>query len=120
MTFLAKLNKLKCEASPIWGSDVIIAATTTTRSRPKEEKEEVVALNPPADEELEWSRPGLSYLHCLKACEPSTGRRNYDSLWTETDCLRRMIRKPEQCIEALRDIIDRSVAILFSPFRCAF
>lgn len=109
LVFLAKLNKMKCEASPIWGSDVIIAATTTSRPKPSSLQDDGL-LRPV--EELPWSSRGDSYLHCMRAVEPMAGRRNYESLWGETEALRRIIHTPEQYIDELKDIIQRYVFIL--------
>ena len=108
LAFLAKLNKIKCEASPIWGSDVIIAATTTSRPKAAEQDGEV---SQPA--ELPWSSRGDSYLHCLRAVEPLVGRRNYESLWGETGALRRIVHTPEQYIDELNDIIQRYCLLFF-------
>lgn len=93
---------MKCEASPIWGSDVIIAVTTTARSRTQTGGED--CKNP---DELPWSRPGECYLQCLRAAEPTLGRRNYESLWMETNALRNLLHTPEQYIEELKETIDR-------------
>ncbi|KAI9564810.1 hypothetical protein GHT06_008551 [Daphnia sinensis] len=106
LIFLAKLNKIKCEASPIWGSDVIIAVTTTSQTRSSEIHESDREV---PQEELPWSRRGECYLHCLKATEPLVGRRNYESLWSETNAIRQMLHTPEQYIDELSDILQRFV-----------
>ena len=104
LTFLAKLNKIKCEASPIWGSDVIIAVTTTSQSR------SLLAYGDQSEkssDELPWPGRGESYLQCLRATEPLVGRRNYESLWSETNAIRHLLHTPEQYIDELKDIIQR-------------
>ena len=101
---------MKCEASPIWGSDVIIAVTTTSRSRISTTSE----CDPCTEtsEKFPWSSRGESYLQCLRATEPMVGRRNYESLWLETNTIRQLVHTPEQYIEELKDIIGRLVLIL--------
>lgn len=91
---------MKCEASPIWGSDVIIAATTTSRPRRTPDDETEAG-------ELAWSSRGDSYLHCLRAVEPLVGRRSHESLWGETGALRRIVHTPGQYVDELKDIIQR-------------
>lgn len=108
LIFLAKLNKTKCEASPIWGSDVIIAVTTTSQTRSSKIDESDREIS---QEALPWSRRGECYLQCLKATEPLVGRQNYESLWSETNAIRRMLHTPEQYIDELSDILQRLVSV---------
>lgn len=108
LTFLAKLNKTKCEASPIWGSDVIIAVTTTSQSRTLKISENDSDVS---QEALPWSRRGECYLQCMRATEPLVGRRNYESLWSETNAIRHLLHTPEQYIDELSDILQRLVSV---------
>lgn len=101
---------MKCEASPIWGSDVIIAVTTTARSRATVADEQHTCEE--SIQDVPWARPGESHLQCLRASEPLKGRRNYESLWSETSTIRRMLHTPEQYIEELKDIIQRYIISL--------
>ena len=100
LSFLAKLNKKRCEACPIYGSDLIEAVTMI--SRPS-----VDSISSRDSTDFRWKGGGESYVHCLHAVEPMVGRRNFETLWWETQGLRDLVHTPEQYVDQLRDIIDR-------------
>jgi len=102
LSFLAKLNKKRCEACPIYGSDLIEAVTMI--SRPS-----VDSISSRDSTDFRWKGGGESYVHCLHAVEPMVGRRNFETLWWETQGLRDLVHTPEQYVDQLRDIIDRFV-----------
>lgn len=104
LAFLATLNKMKCEASPIWGSDLIDAVTMIPRS--EYSKSSIDAFEK-STSELPWSRIGKCHFDCLNAVEPMAGRRNYETLWSETNTLRQMVHTPEQYLDELKDCIQR-------------
>ncbi len=85
---------------------MIIAVTTTSQSRSSVANEEETEKS---SNELPWSRRGKCYLQCLRAIEPLVGRRNYESLWSETNAIRRLLHTPEQYIDELKDIVQRQV-----------
>ena len=106
LSFLAKLNKKRCEACPIYGSDLIEAVTMTARSisttRPTDDSSDI------SDGEASWSGYGKSYVNCLHASlQSGSPRRNYVSLWSETETLKKLIQTPEQRIEEMNDLIQR-------------
>jgi len=95
---------MKCEACPIWGSDLISAVSAMTR--------EVESNSVPIEystEDREWSGKGKSFVNCMNAVEPMEGRRNFETLWRETNTLRQMVHTPDQYLEELQDIIQRFV-----------
>ena len=101
LAFLANLNKKRCEACPIYGSDLIEAVRMISRPSSPD-------LDSTGDSnELRWNRGSESYVHCLNAVEPMVGRRIFETLWSETSGLRNLVHTPEQYIHELRDIIDR-------------
>ena len=105
---------MKCEASPIWGSDLIDAVTMIPRS---ECSKRLSGSEENMTSELPWSRIGKCHFECLNAVEPMVGRRNYDTLWSETNALRQMVHTPEQYLEELKDLIQRcNIFHLFNIF----
>jgi hypothetical protein len=106
LSFLAKLNKKRCEACPIYGSDLIEAVTTMT-ARSITTNRPTDTLNN-SDGEESWSGFGKSYVNCLHASlQSGSPRRNYVSLWSETETLKKLIQTPEQRIEEMNDLIQR-------------
>ena len=102
LAFLANLNKKRCEACPIYGSDLIEAVRMISRPSPVDG-----SCSAKDSSDLSWNRRSESYVHCLNAVEPMTGRRNFETLWSETSGLRNLVHTPEQYIDELRDVIDR-------------
>ena len=107
LTFLAKLNKKKCEACPIYGSDLIEAVTILPKVSPED-------CSTSDSHDLPWSAQGKSYSRCLNAVQPLVGRRSYEFLWSQTDALCSLIHTPEKYIVELKDVIERCV-----PSNCA-
>ena len=102
LAFLASLNRMKCDACPIWGADLIdaVSGMTSKICSRSEESDEPSA-------ERQWSRMGQSYVDCFHAVEPMEGRRNFETLWKETNTLRQLVHTPDQYLDELQDIIQR-------------
>lgn len=95
---------MKCEACPIWGSDLIAAVSSMTGVTQTESD-----YTECSGEERLWSGMGNSYVNCMHAVEPMTGRRNFETLWRETNTLRQIVHTPDQYLDELQDIIQRFV-----------
>lgn len=105
LAFLANLNKMKCEACPIWGSDLINAVSAMTRVADHSSRSE--SNGGEVSDELPWAGSGQSYVGCLHAVEPMVGRRNFETLWLETNRLRQLVHTPDQYLDELKDIVQR-------------
>uniref|UniRef100_T1JC71 Helicase domino n=1 Tax=Strigamia maritima TaxID=126957 RepID=T1JC71_STRMM len=92
LSLLAKFNTRRCEACPIYGSDLVKALTVV---------EEVTVKQRPTNM---WSEMG--YVHCLNAVNPRPRPNFY---WNQTSALCDTVWTPEKCLGHLKEVSDRFV-----------
>lgn len=84
---LSRFNTRRCEACPIYGSDLIKAVTVVDDTNSKG---------------LPWR--GMGYVHCLNAVHLRSHPKHY---WNQTQELANLVYTPESLIQRLRDILTR-------------
>ncbi|XP_050722344.1 helicase domino-like [Eriocheir sinensis] len=92
LALIAKLNIRRCQACPIYGSDLIEAVTVIDNC-------DRIASSPSGGE---WNGRGI--IHSLQAT--TMHPRLY---WSQTDTLHRIVHTPESCLKELQNITDRYV-----------
>lgn len=97
LTMLGRINKRRCEACPLYGSDLIQAVNVQQDTNPLR----VSASNA-------WR--GMGHIHCLNAPRAEVDCRRYGNY---TSALGDIISTPEAVLSKLRSIVDKYV---FSTF----